>query len=226
MDLSSHNKVSIGASSMFNVSNNKTPNDDLNSMLSTIPTTDENEVDVLNDETFGDCDLEAIKIKSDFGENGEFLGDFSSDQLPDFFSSDIPDEGGGISLIEDDDQSQQPSIDALLGEDPMSISSVPLNLRPSTMNPLFNMAISQANNGNLFPQPPMTLPAPMPPQQQQQPQINYDLLKQFEQMLISRQVPAQERLIYIQALFEKMQRDVINMQQQTTRVRKFSIILQ
>ncbi|CAF4674790.1 unnamed protein product, partial [Rotaria magnacalcarata] len=81
----------------------------------------------------------------DFGENGEFLGDFSSERLPDFFESDIPDEGGGggISLV-DNDQSQQPSIDALLGEDPMSMSALSMNLRQASMNPLFNMAISQA----------------------------------------------------------------------------------
>ncbi len=84
------------------------------------------------------------------------------------------------------------------------------------------MAISQAqenNRMNLFPQQqqqqqqqqqiprvsPMTLP---------QQQINYQLLKQFEQMLINKQVPPQDRLVYIQAMMEKMQRDSINTQQQ------------
>lgn len=33
-------------------------------------------------------------------------------------------------------------------------------------------------------------------------------------MLISKQVPPQERLVYIQAMMEKMQRDAINAQQQ------------
>ena len=51
-------------------------------MFSGMPRVDETEADVLNDETFGDCDLEAIKIKSDFGENGEFLGENSAEDLP------------------------------------------------------------------------------------------------------------------------------------------------
>jgi hypothetical protein len=33
-------------------------------------------------------------------------------------------------------------------------------------------------------------------------------------MLINKQVPPQERLLYIQAMMEKMQRDAINAQQQ------------
>ena len=33
--------------------------------LPNMPTIDDSEADVLNDETFGDCDLEAIKIKSE-----------------------------------------------------------------------------------------------------------------------------------------------------------------
>jgi hypothetical protein len=211
-----------------------TINDGLNMMMTGIPISDDPEDDVLNDETFGDCDLDAIKIKSDFGENGEFLGDHSSGGLPDFFDSDMGDTEGGISLIDNDDQSQQPSIDALLGEDPVRISTTSMNLRQSAMNPLFNMAISQArdtNHGNLFPQQqvPRISPITLPPQQQQQQpqpqqqhrhqQINYQLLKQFEQMLISRQVPPQERIVYIQAMVEKMQRDALNSQQQATRVR-------
>ncbi|CAF3393614.1 unnamed protein product [Rotaria sp. Silwood1] len=204
--------------------------DNLDMMMTGISITDDAEADVLNDETFGDCDLEAIKIKSDFGENGEFLGDNPPGGLPAFFDTDVPDTGG-ISLVDDDDQSQQPSIDALLGEDPMRFSTTSIHRRPgpfiqqSSINPLFNMAISQAqenNRMNLFPQQqqqqrsqqqqqqiprvsPMTLP---------QQQINYQLLKQFEQMLINKQVPPQERLIYIQAMMEKMQRDAINAQQQ------------
>jgi hypothetical protein len=200
-----------------------TNKDDLNMMMTGIAITDDTEADVLNDETFGDCDLEAIKIKSDFGENGEFLGDNPTGDLPSFFDTDVPDTGG-ISLVDDDDQSQQPSIDALLGEDPMRFSATLMNRRPGpiiqqpSINPLFNMAISQAqenNRMNLYPQQqqqqqiprisPMTLP---------QQQINYQLLKQFEQMLISKQVPPQERLLYIQAMMEKMQRDAINAQQQ------------
>ncbi|CAF2799839.1 unnamed protein product [Rotaria sp. Silwood2] len=206
-----------------------TNNDNLNMMMAGIAIPDDGEADVLNDETFGDCDLEAIKIKSDFGENGEFLGDNPPGDLPAFFDTDVPDTGG-ISLVDDDndDQSQQPSIDALLGEDPMRFSTTSIHRRPgpfiqqSSINPLFNMAISQAqenNRMNLFPQQqqsqhqqqqirrisPMTLP---------QQQINYQLLKQFEQMLINKQVPPQERLIYIQAMMEKMQRDAMNAQQQ------------
>jgi hypothetical protein len=216
--------LSIGASTL-NMSN-KNLNNDLGMMFSVIPTIDDTEADVLNDETFGDCDLDQIKIKSDFGENGEFLGDNPSEELPDFFNSDIPDTSDGLSIIDNDDQSQQPSIDALLGEDPMRISTTSINLRQSSINPLFNMAISQArdsNHGNIFSQQqiprrsPTTLPPPPPPPQQQQ--INYQLLKQFEQLLITRQIPPQERVIYIQAMIEKMQRDTINIQQQTTRVR-------
>ena len=81
------------------------------------------------------------------------------------------------------------------------------------------MAISQAtetNRTNLFPrqqqqqqQIPRRSPMTLPPQQ-----INYQLLKQFEQMLINKQVPPQERLVYIQAMMEKMQRDTLNAQQQ------------
>ncbi|CAF4386298.1 unnamed protein product [Rotaria socialis] len=226
MNANNSHRISIGAS-LLNMSNK-------NTMLSGLPpTTDDNEADVLNDETFGDCDLDAIKIKSDFGENGEFLGDFSSERLPDFFDSDILDEGGGggISLVDNDnDQSQQPSIDALLGEDPMSMSALSMNLRQATMNPLFNMAISQAstpNHGSIFSQQPIPHMAPPPQQQQQQQpqQINYQLLKQFEQMLINRQIPAHERIIYIQAMIEKMHRDTLNIQQQpTTRVRELTIL--
>jgi hypothetical protein len=205
-----------------------TNNDGLNMLMTGMVLTDDAEADVLNDETFGDCDLETIKLKSDFGENGEFLGDHPSGGLPAFFDADVPDTGG-MSLMDDDDdndQSQQPSIDALLGEDAMRFSAPLINRRPGpaiqqpSINPLFNMAISQAqenNRINLFPQQqqqqqqqvprvsPMTLP---------QQQINYQLLKQFEQMLINKQVPPQERLLYIQAMMEKMQRDAINAQQQ------------
>ena len=211
---------------------------DLKMMMTGMAINDDPEADTLNDETFGDCDLETIKIKSDFGENGEFLGDnIPGGDLPAFFDNDGPDTGG-ISLVDDDDddddQSQQPSIDALLGEDPMRYSAQLMNRRPpppviqqQSINPLFNMAISQAqdnNRMNLYPhqhhqqqqsqpqqQIPRISPMTLPPQQQQ---INYQLLKQFEQMLISKQVPPQERLIYIQAMMEKMQRDTINAQQQ------------
>ena len=205
-----------------------------------LPTMDDNEADVLNDETFGDCDLDAIKIKSDFGENGEFLGESLPDGLPDFFDTDMSDPGGGIgiSLLDNDDQSQQPSIDALLGEDPMRMSSTSMNLRQSTMNPLFNMAISQAresNHGNIFSQQqqqiPRVSPISIPPSQQQHQQappppppqqINYQFLKQFEQMLINNQIPSQERIVHIQAMIDKMQREALNaqqQQQQATRVR-------
>jgi hypothetical protein len=214
--------------------------DHLRMMMTGITLPDDTEADGLNDETFGDCDLDAIKIKSDFGENGEFLGDNQSGGLSDFFDSDIPDTGGGgMSLMDDDDQSQQPSIDALLGEDPMRMSTASINLRQASTNPLFNMAISQAreaNHGNLFPQQqqqqvPRISPVPLPQQQpqpppQQQQQINYQLLKQFEQMLISRQVPPQERIVYIQAMIDKMQRDALNaqqQQQQAARVRDWII---
>lgn len=201
--------------------------DGLNMMMTGMVLTDDPEADVLNDETFGDCDLETIKIKSDFGEHGEFLGDHPAGGLPGFFDTDVPDNGGmSLGDEDDNDQSQQPSIDALLGEESMRFSAPLINRRPGppiqqpSINPLFNMAISQAqenNRMNLFPQQqqqqqqqvprvsPMTLP---------QQQINYQLLKQFEQMLINKQVPPQERLIYIQAMMEKMQRDAINAQQQ------------
>jgi hypothetical protein len=203
--------LSIGALSS-NISNN---NNNLNLMFPGIPIVDDNEADVLNDETFGDCDLETIKIKSDFGENGEFLGENSASGLPDFFDSDTND---GLSLMNNDDQSQ--SIDALLGEDPMRIS-----IRQSAANPLFNMAISQARDGNIFTQQQQQQQQPIPrisspaPQQQL---INYQLLKQFEQSLINRQVPPQERIQLLQAMFEKMQRDAMNIQQQNARVRSFS----
>ena len=199
-----------------------TNSDTLNVMMTGMVISDDTEVDVLNDETFGDCDLEAIKIKSDFGDNGEFLGDYPAGGLPAFFDSDGPDTGGMSLVDEEDDQSQQPSIDALLGEDPMRFSATMINRRPGptippppppSINPLFNMAISQAqenNRMNLFPQqPPRVSPMTLPQQQ-----MNYQLLKQFEQMLITKQVPPQERLLYIQAMMEKMQRDAINAQQQ------------
>jgi hypothetical protein len=194
--------LSLGASTL-NILNKS----DLGTMMSAIPIIDDTEADTLNDETFGDCDLDAIKIKSDFGENGEFLGDNLSERLPDFF-----DTGD-----DNDDQSQQPSIDALLGENQLRMpTTTSVNLRQSTMNPLFNMAISQArdtNHENIFleQQNPRSLP--------QKQQINYQVLKQFEQMLISRQVPPQQRIVYIQAMVEKMQRDGLNAQQQATQVK-------
>ena len=208
----------------------------LNMMMTGMSLVDDGEADVLNDETFGDCDLETIKIKSDFGENGEFLGDHPGDGLPAFFDADVPDNGGLSLLDEDDnDQSQQPSIDALLGEDSMRFSAPMINRRTGptipqpSINPLFNMAISQAQENNrmdIFAQQQQQQRQQQQQQQQQQQvprvspmnlpqqQINYQLLKQFEQMLINKQVPPQERLIYIQAMMEKMQRDAINAQQQ------------
>ena len=186
---------SLGASPSY-VMSTKNGNEQLPSVAP-----DDNEADVLNDETFGDCDLDTIKIKSDFGENGEFLGD----HLPDFFNADGMDPTSleGLSLTDQDDQSQQPSIDALLGEDPMRVS---IGLRPTT-NPLFTMAISQAREStpsNLFSQP-----APMPrlsPMTVQQAPINMAMLKQYEQMLINQQIPPQERMVHLQALIERMQR--------------------
>lgn len=168
-------------------------------MMYSIP--DENEADVLNDETFGDCDLNRIQLKSDFGENGEFLGDDTAGDLPDFFDTDAPESNQETSLYEDaNDQTQ--SIDALLGEDPMRVSI----RQQSTQNPLFNMAISQARNENIFPsqQPPPPPPATRPHPHPQHQQINLQLLRQFEQLLISRQVPPQERMLYMQAMIEKM----------------------
>ena len=77
-----------------------------------------------------------------------------------------------------------------------------VSIRKSTMNPLFNMAISQARDGNIFPQhhhqqqqqQPVQRMSHIPPpprhphrqQQQQQHQINYQLLKHFEKTLIDR----------------------------------------
>ncbi|CAF5010792.1 unnamed protein product, partial [Rotaria sp. Silwood1] len=219
----------IGAS-ILNISNKNT-NDDLNNtMLSVLSTTEEIEADILNDETFGDCNLDTIKMKSDFDENGEFLGDNSSERLPDFFDSNILDKGGGILLMDNNDQSQQPSIDALLGEDPMYITTTSMNLRQSTMNPLFNMAISQANNTNhenIFSQQQTSrlssITLPSSSSQQQQQQINYPLLKQFEQLLINQQIPPQERILYLQAMIEKMQRNIVNIQQQTTQITNMNI---
>ena len=171
MDRNSH-ILSIGASTLNIL--NKTPNNNFNTMLSGIPTLDDTEADTLNDETFGDCDLDTIKIKSDFGENGEFLGDNTLERLPDFF--DTGDDG--ISLIDNDDQSQQPSIDALLGENQLHMPTSSINLRQSTMNPLFNMAISQAsdtNHGNIFleQQNPRRSPMTVPPQKTTNKLINY-----------------------------------------------------
>ncbi|CAF1459563.1 unnamed protein product [Rotaria sordida] len=175
----------IGAS-ILNISN-KNINNNLNTMLSVLSTTDDTEVDILNDETFGDCNLDTIKMKSDFGENGEFLGDYTTETLPDFFDSNISDKEDEILLIDNNnDQSQQPSIDALLGEDPMSLSTS-INLRQSTMNPLFNIAISQANN--IFSQQQTSRISPIILPSSSQQQINYQLLKQFEQMLINQQIP-------------------------------------
>jgi hypothetical protein len=95
-----------------------------------------------------------------------------------------------------------------------------ISIRQSATNPLFNMAISQARDTNIFTQQQQQQqiprrPSPLPQQQQ----INYQLLKQFEQSLINRQIPPQERMILMQAMFEKMQRDSVNIQQQTARVR-------
>ena len=197
-----------------------TKDDNMNVIMAEMSVTGDTEADILNDETFGNCDLETMKTKSDFGENGEFLGDNRLDYLPAFFDTDLPDTNG-ISL--DNDQSQQPSIDALLAEDPIGLLTSSIHRRSgpfiqqSSMNPLFNMAASQAqetNHMNIFPlqqqqQIPyvsqMTLPLK---------QINYQVLKQFEQTLINKQVPPQQRLIYIQAMIEKMQRDAINVRQQ------------
>ena len=137
-----------------------TNDDNFNMMMTNISITDATEADELNDETFGNCDLETIKIKSDFGENGEFLGDSQIDDLPAFFDTDTSDSVG-ISLADADDESQQPSIDALLGEDPMHFAAASLHrqsgsfVQQSTMHPLFNMAISQAQESNrvkFFPQ--------------------------------------------------------------------------
>ena len=103
-----------------------------------------------------------------------------------------------------------------------------ISIRQSATNPLFNMAISQARDGNIFPQQqqqqiPRAAPPPPPPPPQQQ--IDYQFLKQFEQLLISRQIPPQERIGYIQAMVERMQRGAIHMpqqQQQPTRVSRYS----
>ena len=202
--------------SMLNMSN-KSANEDLSTILSVIPTADDTEADVLNDETFGDCDLDTIKMKSDFDDNGEFLGNSISERSPDFFDSNKCSKQDSVSLFDNDDQSQQPSIDALLGEDPMHSPTTIMNFRQSTMNSFFNMAISQASNthqGTSFSQgeEPHISSITTPSSQQQQ-QRNYQLLKQFEQMLINRQIPQHERIIYIRAMIEKMQRDTFNTQQ-------------
>lgn len=107
-----------------------------------MPLADETEADEFNDETFGACDLDAMQIKSDFGDNGEFLGE----HLPDFFDTD----GGGGDDLALDDQSQQPSIDALLAEDALHRPSTSFAFRQQSSNPLFNMAINQAQHENLF----------------------------------------------------------------------------
>ena len=221
---------------------NEVHHDDLNMLIPTVSLTDNADDDILNDETFGDCDLESIKKKSDFGPNGEFLGEHATGNLPDFFDDDRA-EIPNFPLKHHEEQSQQPSIDALLGEDSMRFSTSSIHRRatphvhPSPVNPLFSMNVSQ-NTDNHRPYPylqqsnnarisPMTLPSqaplsaplppplpPPPPQPPAQQQINYQLLKQFEQLLINKQVPPQERLIYIKAMMEKMQRDAIHAQQQ------------
>jgi len=165
---------------------------------------DENEADTLNDETFGDCDLKKIQIKSDFGENGEFLGDDAPTELPDFFDTDYSDTNLQ-STLNDDINDQAQSIDALLGEDPMRVS-----IRQSTHNPLFNMAISQARNENIFAPQPNVVQQQQQQQQQRPPptsrqMVNMQLLKQFELLLISRQVPAHERIVYLQTMIDQMQ---------------------
>lgn len=226
MDGNNHT-LSIGASILNMSNNNINLNNDLGMMFSIIPTVDETEVDVLNDETFGDCDIDQIKKKSDFGVNGEFLGDDpTGDELPDFFNTDIPDRGGSL-LDDNNDQSQQPSIDALLGEDPMRISASSIHFRQSmnNNNPLFSMAISQAadtNQRNIFPEQQQQMPSrPIPPPAQaHQQQMNYQLLKQFEQLLISQQIPPQQRVHYLQLMIDKMQRE-----QQTSRVKSFRSFL-
>ncbi|CAF1193922.1 unnamed protein product [Adineta steineri] len=128
---------------------------------------DETEVDILNDETFGNYDFDAIKIKSDFDENGQFLGN----NLPDFFDTELS------TIEDDDDQSQQPSIDTLLGEDSLQrVSSMSTGFQQSTINPLFDMAITQAKYENIF-----------LPQLQDSQQINY-YLKQFEEILMNQSI--------------------------------------
>lgn len=221
-----------------------------NMFISSMPETDDNEDDMLNDETFGDCDLETLKKKSDFGPNGEFLGNQTS--LPAFFQpNNEPIRGQRYHQHhqpqQQDDQSHQPSIDALLGEDPMRFPTASMPRRTAPVNPLFSMAMSQAHEPHrpnaylsqtaptnarpppLPPQPPQSSSHPQVHHQQQQQQLNYQLLKQFEQMLINKQVPPQERLIYIKAMMEKMQREALNsqqrqlQQQQTARVSVFVV---
>jgi hypothetical protein len=166
--------------------------------------------------------------------------------LPDFFDTDLQDTTlESPFLLDTDDQSQQPSIDALLGEDPMRMSAVPMSLRQSTTNNLFSMAISQAretNRDNIFSQQPpvlsqmprmpsMAVRQPSPStqqhqqQQQQQQQVNYQLLRQLEQMLSHGHVPAQERMAYIQTVIEKMQRDAANTQQQQQQATRVSALI-
>ena len=200
--------------------------DGLNILMTGMSTVDDTELDVLNDETFGDCDLDAIKTKSDFGEHGEFLGDPRADDLPAFFGANVRDARHAFR-IDHHDQSHQPSIDALLGEDSMRFSATSMHGRAAStsaqqppINPFFSMAISQAaetTRSNPFAQQQsMQTPPRAPPVApvQQKHQINYQLLKQFEQLLINKQVPPQERLVYIQAMMEKMQREALHAQQQ------------
>ena len=195
---------------------NSNGNKDLSQLMGTLPGPDETEADGLNDETFGDCDLDTIKIKSDFGENGEFLGS----SLPDFFDNDQNYSGGdSFSLNEANDSSQQPSIDALLGEETMQMPTSSLHLRHSNLNPIFSMAISQArdnNVGNPFSQAPVHMQrvSPIHLQNAPQPQLNYQVLKQLEQMLNARNVPLQDQALIIQTMMEKMQREDIMAQQQ------------
>ena len=239
----SYLSLSSGASKghMFNMHSHRHDDSNLMMMTSGSGMIDDNEEDMMNDETFGGCDLDAIKKKSDFGPDGKFLGDQPMGDLPAFFEP-LRSETSHLSRVHHDDPFQQPSIDALLGEDPMRFSSASLHRRanpiiqPLPVNPLFSMGASQAGDNpraNLYSQQqqqqqhssrrsPMTLPPPPPqrpqpppqPQQPQQQQINYQLLKQFEQLLINKQVPPQERLIYIKKMMEKMQSDAINAQQQ------------
>ncbi|CAF0812803.1 unnamed protein product [Didymodactylos carnosus] len=190
------------------------------------------EIDDLNDETFGES-VEKIKIKSDFGENGEFIEDYP-----------LQEEETNI-----DDQ--MPSIDALVGDDSASNLSTSLgrlttnymeqqnpftHQQQSPLNPFF----SDTTQGLFEQRASPLLPAstldvnnfirPLPQQQQQQQQKSFrptpqmpfstqhiQILKQFEQTLISIDTPVNERLMLMKQMMDKIQRGTLMQQQQTGR---------
>ncbi|CAF1201286.1 unnamed protein product [Didymodactylos carnosus] len=186
------------------------------------------EIDDLNDETFGES-VEKIKIKSDFGENGEFIEDYPLDEEE--------------TNIDD----QMPSIDALIGDDSASNLSTSLgrlttnyieqqnpftHQQQSSLNPFFNDAtpsLFERRTTPLQQSPVLDVSNLVRPssQQQQQPfrptlqmpisSHHIQALKQFEQTLIAIDTPPNERLLLMKQMMGKIQRDILMQQQQAAR---------